>query len=114
MSTTKRINQKKVDQIGYQRGRWAIYLFLAIVVVCQLLPFYLAINASMKPQTDMSSMLMPRLHDIAWDNWTAAITDGQILHSVVNSVIVTLRTIYCLRGRCRCGLSARPSSHALQ
>lgn len=38
MSTTKRINQKKVDQIGYQRGRWAIYLFLAIVVVCQLLP----------------------------------------------------------------------------
>lgn len=28
MSTTKRINQKKVDQIGYQRGRWAIYLFL--------------------------------------------------------------------------------------
>lgn len=40
MSTTKRINQKKVDQIGYQRGRWAIYLFLAIVVVCQLLPFY--------------------------------------------------------------------------
>ena len=53
MSTTKRINQKKVDQIGYQRGRWAIYLFLAIVVVCQLLPFYLAINASMKPQTDM-------------------------------------------------------------
>ena len=78
MSTTKRINQKKVDQIGYQRGRWAIYLFLAIVVVCQLLPFYLAINASMKPQTDMSSTLMPRLHDIAWDNWTAAITDGQI------------------------------------
>lgn len=74
MSTTKRINQKKVDQIGYQRGRWAIYLFLAIVVVCQLLPFYLAINASMKPQTDMSSTLMPRLHDIAWDNWTAAIT----------------------------------------
>lgn len=70
MSTTKRINQKKVDQIGYQRGRWAIYLFLAIVVVCQLLPFYLAINASMKPQTDMSSTLMPRLHDIAWDNWT--------------------------------------------
>ena len=63
MSTTKRINQKKVDQIGYQRGRWAIYLFLAIVVVCQLLPFYLAINASMKPQTDMSSTLMPRLHD---------------------------------------------------
>lgn len=100
MSTTKRINQKKVDQIGYQRGRWAIYLFLAIVVVCQLLPFYLAINASMKPQTDMSSTLMPRLHDIAWDNWTAAITDGQILHSVVNSVIVTVCTtlIVCVVG----------------
>lgn len=100
MSTTKRINQKKVDQIGYQRGRWAIYLFLAIVVVCQLLPFYLAINASMKPQTDMSSTLMPRLHDIAWDNWTAAITDGQILHSVANSVIVTVCTtlIVCVVG----------------
>ena len=100
MSTTKRINQKKVDQIGYQRGRWAIYLFLAIVVVCQLLPFYLAINASMKPQTDMSSTLMHRQHEIAWDNWTAAITDGQILHSVVNSVIVTVCTtlIVCVVG----------------
>ncbi len=107
MSTTKRINQKKVDQIGYQRGRWAIYLFLAIVVVCQLLPFYLAINASMKPQTDMSSTLMPRLHDIAWDNWTAAIS-GQQRHRYC------MHHTDCLRGRCRCGLSARPSSHALQ
>lgn len=90
----------KTTKITYQRGRWAIYIFLGIVVICQLLPFYLAINASMKPQTDMSSTLMPRFTDIDWGNWTEAITDGQILHSVFNSVIVTVFTtvIVCVIG----------------
>lgn len=77
-----------------QRGRWAMYLFLVIVCICQLIPFYLAINTSMKPPTDLSSTLTPRLHDIAWDNFTKAVTDGQILNSVFNSVIVTVCTTF--------------------
>lgn len=89
MTRKKQTQAQNPDFIGYQKGRWAIYLFLGIVAVCQLLPFYLAINVSMKPQDDASSTLMPRLHDIAWSNWSAAITDGNIFQSVFNSIVVT-------------------------
>lgn len=87
-----RKTQKPRQYSEYQRGRFAIYLFLTIVTICQLLPFYLAINTSMKPQTDMSSTLMPRFKDIAWSNWTQAIEDGHIFQSVLNSIIVTTCT----------------------
>lgn len=84
----------------YQRGRWAIYLFLGIVVICQLLPFYLAITTSLKPADDMSSALIPRTGDLAWGNWLAAINEGGILGSVLNSVIVTAITtlLVCVLG----------------
>lgn len=98
---TKADNQPRSPQeAAYRKGRWAIYLFLVIVAVCQLLPFYLAINVSMKPQDDMSSTLAPRLHDIAWGNWAAAVTDGNIFQSVLNSVIVTVITtlLVCVFG----------------
>lgn len=93
-------NHQERAAISHRRGRAAIYLFLGIVVVCQLLPFYLAVNASMKPQTDMSSTLMPRLTAIAWDNWASAVTDGRILGSVGNSIIVTACTtaLVCVVG----------------
>ena len=60
MTRKKQTQAQNPDFIGYWKGRWAIYLFLGIVAVCQLLPFYLAINVSMKPQDDTSSTLMPR------------------------------------------------------
>ncbi|WP_055426687.1 carbohydrate ABC transporter permease [Bifidobacterium aesculapii] len=84
----------------FQRGRWAIYLFLGIVMLCQLLPFYLAITTSLKPADDMSSALIPRTSDLAWDNWVSAVTEGGILTSVVNSIIVTVCTtiLVCVLG----------------
>lgn len=99
MTRKKQTQAQNPDFIGYQKGRWAIYL-LGIVAVCQLLPFYLAINVSMKPQDDTSSTLMPRLHDIAWSNWIAAVTDGNIFQSVFNSIVVTVITtlLVCVLG----------------
>ena len=100
MTRKKQTQAQNPDFIGYQKGRWTIYLFLGIMAVCQLLPFYLAINVSMKPQDDTSSTLMPRLHDIAWSNWIAAVTDGNIFQSVFNSIVVTVITtlLVCVLG----------------
>ena len=100
MTRKKQTQAQNPDFFGYQKGRWAIYLFLGIMAVCQLLPFYLAINVSMKPQDDTSSTLMPRLHDIAWSNWIAAVTDGNIFQSVFNSIVVTVITtlLVCVLG----------------
>ncbi|WP_339350756.1 carbohydrate ABC transporter permease [Bifidobacterium indicum] len=85
---------------SYQRGRWAIYLFLIIVCLCQLLPFYLAVTTSLKPSDDMSSALNMRTHDVAWSNWAAAVNEGGILTSVLNSVVVTVGTtvLVCVLG----------------
>lgn len=82
------------------RGRWAIYLFLGITMVCQLLPFWLTITTSMKPSDDMSSTLFPRLHDIAWSNFSQAITEGGVLRSILNSAIITIGTtvLVCVLG----------------
>ena len=38
MTRKKQTQAQNPDFIGYQKGRWAIYLFLGIVAVCQLLP----------------------------------------------------------------------------
>lgn len=75
---------------AYSRGRWAIYLFLVIVCICQLLPFYLAITTSFKPSDDLSPSVVMRTHDLAWSNWSEAIGEGGILHAVLNSAIVTV------------------------
>ncbi|AKV56180.1 maltose ABC transporter permease [Bifidobacterium actinocoloniiforme DSM 22766] len=77
-----------------------MYLFLAIVCIVQLLPFYFAITASLKPADDMSSVVTMRMHDLAWSNWSEAINEGGILRAVLNSVIVTVGTTFlvCVLG----------------
>ena len=40
------------------------YLFLGVVCLLQLLPFWLAICTASKPATDLSSTLVPRTKDI--------------------------------------------------
>lgn len=94
------MREARKERKDYWRGRWAIYLFLGVVIICQLLPFYLAITSSLKPADDMTSALIPRMHDLAWGNWTTAITEGGILTSVLNSVIVTVCTtvLVCVFG----------------
>lgn len=99
------MTKKTVTSVSYSpedrhKGRWAIYLFLGIVVLCQMLPFYLAVTTSLKPSDDMTSALIPRLKGIAWSNWTRVITEGGILNSVLNSIVVTVFTtlLVCIIG----------------
>lgn len=77
-----------------------VYLFLGIMVIAQLLPFWLAICAASKPASDLSSTLIPRLHDIQWSNFTVAIEEGGILKAVGNSAIVTVcsTVLVCVLG----------------
>lgn len=101
MSITSSKNTKAQEsQHIHRHGHWALYLFLIVIALMQLLPFYLAINTSMKPGDDLSSTLMPRLHDIQWDNWSRAISEGQILVAIKNSAIVTFFTtlLVCVLG----------------
>ena len=97
---SKNTNAMTPAERSYQRGRWAIYLFLAIVCLCQLLPFYLAITTSLKPSDDLSSALSMPTHDMAWSNWSEAVNEGGILKSVLNSVVVTVGTtaLVCILG----------------
>lgn len=61
---------------------------LLFMVLLQLLPFWVAITTALKPQTDMSpQMSLPG--SLYWGNFESAITDGNILQAVLNSVIVT-------------------------
>lgn len=90
MSRNSKLSEKHTAARAYSRGRWAIYLFLVIVCICQLLPFYLAITTSFKPSDDLSPSVVMRTHDLAWSNWSEAIGEGGILHAVLNSAIVTV------------------------
>lgn len=91
---------KETSIISPARGRVAIYGFLGLVVVLQLLPFWLALTAATKPPDDLSSTLLPRTSDVAWSNFADAVVEGQILRAVVNSLIVTVATtvLVCLLG----------------
>ena len=90
MSRNSKLSKEHTAARAYSRGRWAIYLFLVIVCICQLLPFYLAITTSVKPSDDLSPSVVMRTHDLAWSNWSEAIGEGGILHAVLNSAIVTV------------------------
>lgn len=100
-ATTKKVNSPDiVIEKQHHRGRWAVYLFLVIVCLVQLVPFWLAICQSTKPASDLSSTLVPRFNDIHWSNFSDAINEGGILRAILNSVIVTVGTtvLTCIVG----------------
>lgn len=103
---THEMRETQSEHEKYKFSKGMIYLFLGIVVICQLLPFYLAITTSLKPSDDMSSALIPRTHDLAWSNWSMAVNEGGILKAVLNSVIVTgcSTLLVCVLG----GMAAYP------
>lgn len=100
MSRNTKMSEEHTAARAYSRGRWAIYLFLIIVCICQLLPFYLAITTSFKPSDDLSPSVVMRTHDLAWSNWSEAIGEGGILHAVLNSAVVTVGATFlvCVLG----------------
>ena len=98
-----------VGKKEHRSFRWLAYVFLIIMCVIQLLPFWLAICASSKPSDDLSSSLFLRF-DFEWSNFATAITDGGILKAIVNSVIITLcsTVITCLVGAAAALMAALP------
>jgi len=73
---------------GKSRALWAA--FLAVVAICQLLPFYFALTTSFKRQNDLSSVFLFPFSGLTWDNFGKAITDGSILLAIRNSLVVTV------------------------
>lgn len=66
-----------------------IAITLGLLAVTQLLPFWLAVNTSLKSPTDLSSALLPPTGEIAFSNYESAVSDGNILSAVLSSAIVT-------------------------
>lgn len=62
---------------------------LVIVMIVQVVPFYIATTVSMKPRTDLSSRWLPPADELHWDNYDTAINRGRILKAIRNSAIVT-------------------------
>ena len=99
MSAKANRETQGIQQSG-SRLRWLAYLFLGLMFIVQLLPFWLSLCASSKPADDLSSTLIMRFKDFQWSNFADAISEGGILRSVLNSAIVTLcsTVLVCLLG----------------
>ena len=99
MSAKANRETQGIQQSG-SRLRWLAYLFLGLMCIVQLLPFWLSLCASSKPADDLSSTLIMRFKDFQWSNFADAISEGGILRSVLNSAIVTLcsTVLVCLLG----------------
>ena len=78
--------------MNLSRRAWGLVVgvFLVVMAVVQLAPFYVALTVSTKPKTDLSSRWLPPMDGIYWDNFARAIERGQMLTAVKNSVIVTV------------------------
>lgn len=61
---------------------------LLLMVLIQLLPFYVAVTTAFKPMTDLSSQLLPPT-SLDLGNFTTALVDGNILRAIFNSILIT-------------------------
>jgi len=84
------------------RRFWAIAagFGLALAVLVQLLPFYVALTTSLKPRTDLSSQWVFPTSGIYLENFRIAIEDGNILRAIGSSAIITVAStvLICLLG----------------
>jgi len=89
----------------------AVGVFLIIVVIVQLLPFYVSLTSSLKERTDRSSQWVFPVADIFFGNFQSAIEDGNILRAIGNSAIITVisTVLVCVIG----ALAAYPLARRL-
>jgi raffinose/stachyose/melibiose transport system permease protein len=78
----------------------AVGIGLAIVIVAQLLPFYVALTTALKSRTDLSSQWIFPFAHLDWGNFATAIEQGNILTAIGNSALVTVvsTALVCLLG----------------
>lgn len=83
-----------------RRTSFAVVVFLAVVALAQLLPFWLAITTSLKAPSDLSSVLFLPTGEVAWNNFTDAIVSGNILTAIGNTALITVvsTAVVCLLG----------------
>ncbi len=73
--------------------------FLMVIVIIQVIPFYIALTTAFKPKTDLSSRWMiPKA--LFLDNFIVAIERGKMLTAMTNSGIITLISVFfvCIIG----------------
>lgn len=68
-------------------------VLLLFMVIIQLIPFYIVVNTSAKPRTDLTSKWIPPT-SIFWENFRNALSNGNMLIAIRNTVIIT--TVSCL------------------
>lgn len=78
----------------------AIAAFVLVVVLIQLLPFYVALTTSLKAKTDLSPQLSFPVSGIYWGNLVAAVEEAGILRAMANSALVAgvSTVLVCLLG----------------
>jgi raffinose/stachyose/melibiose transport system permease protein len=87
--------------IGPRAAAVAIGFGLLVMIVVQLLPFYVALTTALKQQSDLSSQWLFPLVSAYWGNFETAIAQGNIMTAIGNSVIVTVLSTLLV-----CGLGA--------
>ena len=72
---------------------WGIDWFVSLLIcILYLLPFYVVLCISLKPQSDNSSrLLLP--NPLYWDNYINAIKSGTILNAIKNNIIIVVGTL---------------------
>jgi raffinose/stachyose/melibiose transport system permease protein len=76
-----------------------VALCLLVIIIIQLLPFYIALTTALKPKTDFSSeWVFPT--SLYFGNFELAVSAGNILRAMLNSALVTVVTtaLVCLIG----------------
>lgn len=63
-------------------------VFVLVVVVLQLVPFYIALTTSLKAKTDLSPQLSFPTSNIDFGNFATAVIEGGILQAMGSSLIV--------------------------
>nr|AGU11911.1 Binding-protein-dependent transport system inner membrane component [uncultured organism] len=74
--------------------------FVLVVVLLQLIPFYVALTTALKAKTDLSPQLAFPTSNIVGSNFLQAITEGGIIRAMLNSVLVAgvSTALVCLLG----------------
>lgn len=86
------------------RGSGAVRMLIAVglllMVLVQLVPFYITLTTALKPKTDLSSQWLPPMGTFTLQNVVTAVTQGNILTAIGNSAIVTVGStvLVCLIG----------------
>lgn len=65
-----------------------VSIFVLVVVVLQLLPFWVALTTSLKQKTDLSPQLAFPTSNLFLGNFVQAVSEGGIFRAMLNSVLV--------------------------